>query len=313
MKCIGESIVVTGGAGFIGSCLVKTLAEQVGKCRITIIDNLCNGHLQYLPDSPCISLQKVDLRSNEDVLKVVKDTRPDIVFHLAALHFIPYCNTHQSETLQVNIVGTQNLLEALYQYPPSSLVIASSMAVYPVNEKANSEDDPYEPTDIYGLSKIANEMQLKMFSSKVTTQCAAVRLSNVYGPNETSPHVVPEILSQIKQGSDTIALGNVKPKRDYIYVQDVAEALIALAQRNRHSYRVYNVGYGQEYSVNKVLAYLSDITGRRLTASVAAERVRKTDRMHLLADVQRIRTEIGWSPQVSLLQGLYELWESVKI
>src|SRR6266704_2832270 len=149
MKCIGESIVVTGGAGFVGSCLVKTLAEQAGKCRITILDNLCNGHLQYLPDSPCISLQKVDLRSNEN---------------------------------------------------------------------ANSEDDPYEPTDIYGLSKIVNEMQLKMFSSKVTTQCAAVRLSNVYGPNETNPHVVPEILSQIKQGSDIIALGNVKPKRDYIYV-----------------------------------------------------------------------------------------------
>jgi len=204
------------------------------------------------------------------------------------------------------------LLEALCQYPPSSLVIASSVAVYPVNDRVNSEDDPYEPTDIYGLSKIVNEMQLKMFSSKVTTQCAAVRLSNIYGPNETNPHVIPEILSQIKQGSDIIALGNIKPKRDYIYVQDVAEALIALAQRNRHSYRVYNVGYGQEYSVSKVLAYLSDITGRQLTASVAAERVRKIDRMHLLADVQRIRTEIGWSPRVSLRQGLQELWESMK-
>ncbi|SRR5216683_840996 len=312
MDCIGESILVTGGAGFVGSCLVKTLAEQAGKCRITVLDNLYNGHLEYLPDLPCISLQKVDLRSNEDVLKVVRNARPDTVFHLAALHFVPYCNAHPSETLQVNVVGTQNLLEALCQYPPSRLVIVSSMAVYPINDNANSEDDPYESIDIYGLSKIVNEMQLKMFSSKVTTQCAAVRLSNVYGPNETNPHVIPEILSQIKQGSDTIALGNVKPKRDYIYVPDVAEALIALAQRNRHSYRVYNVGYGQEYSVNKVLAYLSDITGRRLTASVAAERVRKTDRMHLLADVQRIRTEIGWSPRVSLLQGLHELWESMK-
>jgi UDP-glucose 4-epimerase len=312
MKCIGESIVVTGGAGFIGSCLVKTLAEQVGEYHITILDNLCNGHLEYLPDLPYISLQKADLRNKEDILKVIRDTRPDAVFHLAALHFIPYCNAHPSETLQVNVVGTQNLLEALCQYPPSKLVIASSVAVYPVNDKVNSEDDPYEPTDIYGLSKIVNEMQLKMFSSKVTTQCAAVRLSNVYGPNETNPHVIPEILSQIKQGLDTIALGNIKPKRDYIYVRDVAKALIALAQRNRHSYRVYNIGYGQEYSVSKVLAYLSNITGRQLTASVAAERVRKTDRMHLLADVQRIRTEIGWSPQVSLLQGLYELWESMK-
>ena len=111
---------------------------------------------------------------------------------------------------------------------------------------------------------------------------------------------------------DVIALGNIRPKRDYIYVQDVAEALVALAQRNRHSYRVYNVGYGQEYSVSKVLAYLRDITGRQLTASVAAERVRKIDRMHLLADVQRIRTEIGWRPRVSLRQGLHELWESMK-
>jgi UDP-glucose 4-epimerase len=312
MQCIGESIVVTGGAGFIGSCLVKTLVEQAGKCRITILDNLCNGHLQYVPDWPCISLHKVDLRSNEDVLRVVRDAKPDTVFHLAALHFIPYCNSHPSETMQVNVVGTQNLLEALCQHPPSSLVIISSMAVYPINDEANNEDDPYEATDIYGLSKIVNEMQLKMFSRKVTTQCAAVRLSNIYGPNETNPHVIPEILSQIKQGLDIIALGNIKPKRDYIYVQDVAEALIALAQRNRHSYRVYNVGYGQEYSVSKVLAYLRDITGRQLTASVAAERVRKIDRMHLLADMQRIRTEIGWSPRVSLRQGLHELWESMK-
>src|SRR5215831_16689328 len=129
MKCIGESIVVPGGAGFVGSCLVKTLAEQAGKRHITVLDNLCNGHLQYLPDSPCISLQKVDLRSNDDVLKVIRDARPDTVFHLAALHFIPYCNTHTSETLHVNIVGTQNLLEALCQYPQYKIVIVLSVAV----------------------------------------------------------------------------------------------------------------------------------------------------------------------------------------
>src|SRR5262245_7948180 len=141
MKCMGESIVVTGGAGFVGSCLVKTLAEQAGQCRITVLDNLCNGHLQYLPDSPHISLQQVDLRNSEDVFKYVRDVRPYIVFHLASLHFIPYCNAHPSETLQVNIVGTQNLLEALCKYPPSRLVIASSVAVYPINDMVNSEED----------------------------------------------------------------------------------------------------------------------------------------------------------------------------
>ena len=73
MGCIGESIIVTGGAGFIGSCLVRTLAEQAEKCRITILDNLCNGHLEYLPELPYISLQKVDLRSNEDVLSILPD------------------------------------------------------------------------------------------------------------------------------------------------------------------------------------------------------------------------------------------------
>src|SRR5262249_50082592 len=153
-----------------------------------------------------VTLCETDLRDGRMVEKVVQDTHPDFVIHLAALHFIPYCNAHPLETLQVNVVGTQNLLEALRPCPPASLVIASSAAVYPIRDHANTEESQIGPTDIYGLTKWTNEQQLQLFARQVTTRCAAARLFNVFGPHETNPHVIPEIVDQMLLGREEIAL-----------------------------------------------------------------------------------------------------------
>jgi UDP-glucose 4-epimerase len=133
-----DSILVTGGAGFVGSALVDELLEANGAARITVLDNFFNGYRDYVPGSPRVAFCEVDLTDAERVLDVVERARPDVVFHLAALHFIPYCNAHPARTLEVNVVGTQNLLEACRRHEPAQLVVASTVAVYPIREGANA-------------------------------------------------------------------------------------------------------------------------------------------------------------------------------
>jgi UDP-glucose 4-epimerase len=307
-----ETILVTGGAGFVGSCLIDALLEHLADTRILALDNLFNGHEAYVPESPRVSLIKVDLRDLSQVVHVIGRYKPEVIFHLAALHYIPYCNAHPGETLEVNVVGTENLLEACRKSEPSVLVAASTVAVYPVRDEPNSEDSPTGPIDIYGISKLTNETQLELYSRQSGTRCAVARLSNVYGPRETNPHVIPEIIRQLLSGIDEIRLGNVKPRRDYIYTTDVAKALMAIAAGNEHPYRIYNVGTGQEHSVEEIMSNLASISGRPLRIIVDPERVRATDRMHLVCDLRRIRSELGWMPEHSIRNGLARLWESVR-
>jgi UDP-glucose 4-epimerase len=290
---------------------LRELLEHTDAARIVVLDNFFNSCREYIPEVSRVVSRQVDLTNGEAIEEVLQETHPEVVFHLAALHFIPYCNAHPAETLQVNVVGTQNLLEACRRYPPARLVAASTAAVYPICDGPNSEDDPAGPTDVYGLSKWINEQQLVLFAQQTSTRCAAARLFNVFGPNETNPHVIPEILDQVVKGVDEIALGNVKPKRDYIYTSDVARALHVIAQKNEHAFRVYNVGTGKEYSVEEILEHLAAITGRRLRIAVAADRVRKSDRMHLLCDPARMAEELGWKAEHTLESGLIDLWRSV--
>lgn len=304
-----RSCLVTGGGGFAGSAVVSHLLTDTDIPRLIVLDNFFNGRREYLPESPRLVIHKADLRDTAAVSRIMAEEHPQIVIHLAALHFIPYCNAHPGETLEVNVVGTQNLLEACRAYPPAKIVIASSMAVYPIKEGFNREDDPPGPTDIYGLSKWINEQQLELFAGQTNIRCAAARLSNIYGPNETNPHVVPEIFDQVARGQIELALGNIKPQRDYVYVTDVARAFVAIALQSDQQFRVYNVGTGTEYSVEEIVNRLTRIVGRQLQIRVAGDRVRKADRMHLLADRARIGEEFGWHPIYTLDRGLAELWE----
>jgi UDP-glucose 4-epimerase len=214
--------------------------------------------------------------------------------------------------MQVNVVGTQNLLEACRLHPPRRLVLASTAAIYPIAETAHSEEDEPGPMDIYGLSKWINEKQLALFAQPGGTRCAVARLFNVIGLHETNPHVVPEILDQMLQGQDDLALGNTQPKRDYVFVTDVADALLLLADKNHESYRIFNVGTGQEHSVEEIVRQLAAVTGRPLRIKETPGRMRPSDRMHLLCNRRRITQELGWHPRYTLASGLKALWESIQ-
>jgi UDP-glucose 4-epimerase len=159
--------------------------------------------------------------------------------------------------------------------------------------------------DVYGVSKWTNEVQLRQFRQHTGISCIGARLFNVYGFNETNPHVIPAILDQLTQDGE-IRLGNIEPYRDFVYVRDVAQALIALAKAEGIDNGLYNVGTGKEWSIRELVKTCEEIVDRPLKIRSVESRRRPTDRWHLLADISRIKEEIGWQPQYDLRKGLEE-------
>lgn len=303
------SIVVTGGAGFIGSMLCKLLVERGDD--VVVIDNLLNGRRELIDVlGSKARLLEVDIRDTEAICKIIKDTRPQGVCHLAAIHFIPYCNRHPLEAMDINVQGTLSVLEACKATPPKMVVVASSAAVYDICDGLCRETDIPRPMDIYGVSKHTCEQLAQLYTAETGKPCIAARIFNAVGPNETNPHLVPQLINQLIRGESTIALGNLEPCRDYIDTSDLARALICALDHNQNGYDVFNMGTGKEYSVKDIIKMCENILGRQIKIKQSPHLVRKVDRMHLCANIDKIRRATGWQPKVGINEALQELLEA---
>ncbi|WP_339816140.1 GDP-mannose 4,6-dehydratase [uncultured Imperialibacter sp.] len=301
-------VLVTGGAGFIGSAIVPLL-EQEGH-TVHVLDNLSFGNREFL-DIPDSQFHLVDLRDAEAINQLVSRLMPEIVVHLAAIHFIPYCNAHPFESSDVNIRGTMNLFNALRQTKSVQRVFfASTAAVYPIYDHAVSETDATGPLDIYGLSKLTGEHLCKEYHLLTGVDTVVCRFFNAFGPNETNPHLIPEIEAQLKRGVRTIRLGNLEPKRDFIHTHDMANAVKALLEIPNLGYDTFNLGRGIEYAVTEVVEEFSGQIGEEISIEVDPDKVRKTDRMHLVANVNKLKEVTGWEPQWDLARGVKDLVEN---
>jgi UDP-glucose 4-epimerase len=301
-------ILVTGGAGFIGSAVVPKL--QAENHEVFVYDNLSFGNRDFInvPDSNfCLG----DIRDVKLVEEFVLKVQPDSIIHLAAVHFIPYCNEHPFESSDINIRGTINVLHAAKKSKNLKKVIfASTAAVYPISDTAVSEHDEVRPLDIYGLSKLAGENLMQKFHLETGIDTVCCRFFNAFGPNETNPHLIPEIEKQIREGNRTISLGNLTPKRDFIHTHDMANAVNALIKLENIGFDVFNLGRGIEYAVTEVVEEFEKVLDDKITIEVDQARVRKVERMHLLADVSKLKNKTGWEPKWSLNQGINDLVEN---
>ena len=303
-------ILITGGAGFIGSAIVPRL--QKANNEIFVYDNLSFGNRQFI-DLDDDHFMLGDILDASKFKATANQIQPDIIIHLAAIHFIPYCNEHPFESADINIRGTMNILEAASQLKNLKKVIfASTAAVYPISDEAVNEQHEIRPLDIYGLSKLTGEHLCKKFQLETGIDTIACRFFNAFGPNETNPHLIPEIENQLREGKRVIELGNLTPKRDFIHTHDMAEAITALIALQNVGYDVFNLGRGIEYAVTEVVDAFSKILGEEIEIKVAQERVRKVERMHLLADVSKLKERTGWQPTRSLEAGVKDLIDNWK-
>ena len=290
------SALVTGACGFVGSRLVARLVEA-GE-DVVAVDDLSVGSAESLP--PGVTLAQADVRDTGALTGLIASHRPGTVFHLAAIHFVPACNADPPTALSVNVVGTQSLLTALERARlPHALVLASTGAVYEPATAAHHETSPLAPDDVYGHSKLWSEQAIRLWERRTRVACGVARLFNVVGPGETNSHLVPEILDQAAAG-DELRLGNLDSRRDFVYVDDVATGLHALAG---HAATV-NLGSGEAVDGHAVVDEIARALGRELRVITDPARLRPSDRPVLLSDPSLARELLGWTAATPLRDAL---------
>lgn len=300
-----KRILITGAAGFIGSALFNHLQNQGHE--LFVIDNLSFGNREYISINHDLFFEE-DIRNKTHIEKIIQNIQPQWVIHLAAIHFIPYCNKHPFESSEINIIGTKNILDACKNAKSiEKIFFASTAAVYPIANDAYTENSNVSPLDVYGLSKLTGEYLCNEFYLASGIPTIICRFFNAFGPNETNPHLIPAIQDQLNNGVRTIKLGNLEPKRDFIHTADMANAVNMLLNKFKDGIDVFNLGSGIEYSVVDVVDAFSRQLNEEIKIEIDPSKVRKTERMHLLADISKLKNFTGWEPKISIDEGIKTL------
>lgn len=266
-------VLVTGGMGFIGLHLVSALGG--GDDELLLIDRSIGSSITSVRTAEAITT-----------------FRPEVVYHLAAHHYIPWCEAHPGETVRTNVTGTGMVVAAAMTSALRAFVFASSAAVYGFSSEPISEACELTATDVYGWSKRAGENILRRAAERMPqVRWVAARLFNVAGDGDGTPHVIPRIASAVRTG-EVLGLGNVWPRRDYVHVWDVVDALRFLAEEAPAGFEAFNVGTGVGRSVGEVLTAIADASERPLNLVDRLD-PREHDG-HLVAEVSKLR-DLGWS------------------
>lgn len=295
-------VLVTGGAGFIGSHIVDALLA--GGFRVCVLDNLSTGKLENL--NPGVNFYHGDLRDKELLREIMERERPGVVIHQAAQASVPRSIKDPGCDAGVNVLGSINLLEACRQYGVRKVIYASSAAVYG-NPKYLPLDEghPAELLSPYGISKYTVEHYLKVYKSLYGLDFTVLRYANVYGPRQDAAGeggVVAIFADRLLKGTQPEIYGDGEQTRDFVYVKDVAAANVAAL--DRAGGEVLNISTGVATSVNKLLAVMKEIAGSSAEARYCPER--PGDIRHSYLDNSRAKRLLGWRPRFGLREGLRE-------
>lgn len=297
-------VVVTGGAGFVGSNIVRRLCAE--GARTVVLDDFYTGNMANLPEShPSLEIVRGSVTDFPLLCEVLAGA--SVVIHAAARNII-VSTQNPREDYEVNIGGTLNVLLAVRKTPVDRVVYTSSASIYgnsrylPVNE-----DDAANVLSPYAVSKLAGENYCKAFYESYGVSAAVVRYSNVYGPGQRpdNPYcgVVSKFFEAVLKGRRPEIHGDGGQTRDYTYVDDAVDATLRAAQSSKAEGQIYNVGTGSETSVNELVATILRIHGSDLVPQYIDRRDIDNIRRRVL-NIEKLRRELRWGPTVTLEDGL---------
>lgn len=307
MKGFKETeVLVTGGAGFIGSHLCETLLGQGAK--VTAYDNLSTGKIEYIKNLPEKKVRFVqgDIRDSTTLEKVPRDC--EIIFHLAAQTSVPFSMKKPKEDFEVNAHGTLNVLEIARKID-ARIIFASTAAVYGDAEKTPTpETYPTRPISFYGLSKRVAEDYCQFYHENYGVGVVVLRIFNVYGLRGHG--VIPDFLNKLKKTPYKLEiLGTGEQSRDFIHVSDVVKAFVLCAKHQKVDGQVFNLGSGTTTSVTTIARMiisslnLGEVTKLSYTGGKAWEGDAKLTH----ADICKIVGELNWRPLIELRDGIKNL------
>ena len=303
----GRKILVTGAGGFIGSHLAEQLCREGAEVRALVHYNALRsqGWLDHSPLVNDIHIIAGDVCDRDSVLHAMSGT--EIVFHLAALIAIPYSYLSPASYIRTNAEGTLNVLQAARHLEVSRVVHTSTSEVYGTALTTPiSEDHPLQGQSPYSASKIGSDKMVESFFCSFDLPVVTVRPFNTFGPRQSARAVIPTIISQCLAGNETINLGSLSPTRDLNYVMNTVKGFMAAAFAENVEGETINLGSGREISIGELVELILDKTGSKAAVRCDQERVRprKSEVKRLLACNTKAEERLGWSPEVSLEDGL---------
>ncbi|HEY5640208.1 MAG TPA: SDR family NAD(P)-dependent oxidoreductase [Dehalococcoidia bacterium] len=310
-----ESVLVTGGAGFIGSHLVERLVER-GE-RVVLFDNFDpyypeaakRANIDWLLRSSLVSLVTGDVRDRDALRAAITDHGVSRVVHLAARPGVRPSLEAPEPYLDINVGGTLSVLAACRDYGVRKVVFASSSSVYGgTSGPADEETTPCRPLSPYGASKVAGEALCSSFAASAGLDIVALRFFTVYGPRQRPDMAINRFTQMIADGEEVPVYGDGTSQRDYTFVSDVIEGVVAAIDARLRGYTALNLGRGEPVVLRDLLRAIEAEVGREARLRYLPEQA--GDPQSTCADISRARALLGFEPGVAVADGvhLYTKW-----
>ena len=304
-----KNVLITGADGFIGSHLTESLIKSGYNVRAFCYYNSFNSY-GWLDDiSPELKGQidfcLGDIRDFQNVKNAVKSC--DTIIHLAALISIPYSYNNPLSFLETNVTGTYNILQAALEHNVSHTVTTSTSEVYgtaisvPINES-----HPIQPQSPYAASKVSADALALSYQKSYDLPVSVARPFNTFGPRQSTRAVIPTIITQILKGNKEISLGNLKPTRDFLYIDDTVHALHTIAENKTLKGEAYNIAGNDEISIGSVANTIISKFNQKIKVSEDLQRLRpeNSEVYRLYGDASKLKAKTNWKPKVSFDDGI---------
>jgi UDP-N-acetylglucosamine/UDP-N-acetylgalactosamine 4-epimerase len=312
----GKNILITGGAGFIGSNLIEYFLNQGNK--VTCLDNLSTGNMDNIREfekNPNFRFMLGDIRDYRICCEACQNK--DIIFHQAALGSVPRSINDPITTNEVNISGFVNMISAAKEQEVERFIYAASSSTYGDNEKLPKvEENIGKPLSPYAITKYVNELYADVFSRLYGIKCIGLRYFNVFGKRQTPDGayaaVIPKFIKKLIQHEAPVIHGDGSQSRDFTYINNVIQAneLAALTENSEAFNQVYNVACGENISLleltKEIIQQLSRFDSKILEINPEFGEERIGDIKHSLASIEKIKTRLGYKPTYNVHQGIDE-------
>ncbi len=297
-------VVITGGAGFIGSHIVEYWMSR--NAEVHIIDNLRSGNIKNIESLGDITFHEISITDREAVFDILENST--YVHHLAAMISVPESIQNPLECVSININGLLNVLDAAARHKVKKIVHSSSAAIYGENPESPKDISMLpRPKSPYGITKLDGEYYLQVYHENFKLKGTALRYFNVFGPRQDPKSqyaaAIPIFINKAIKNEPIVIYGDGEQTRDFVYVKDVVQANI-LAVTNEKVMGVFNVGRGDSISINEIAKVIINETSSR--SEIIYEETRTGDIKHSLSSINQTTLNLGYKPKYTLSDGLKE-------
>ncbi len=295
-----KTILITGATGFVGSCLTHRLVN--GGCDLHIIKREQSNIWRIKDILNRVMVHNVDLIDGNSLEKLVKNIKPEIIFHTATYGGYPF-QKDVNKIIQTNMMGTISLVNACSKTGFDIFVNTGSSSEYGVKSKPMNETDLLEPNNNYGVAKASATLFCQAKAGSEKLPIVTLRLFSPYGYYEEARRLVPSVIMSCLMGKNP-KVSSPKPVRDFVFIEDVLDAYIKVAEASDVRGEIFNIGYGKQHSVAEVVNKIIKLTGKRASPEWGGIPKRTNEPAIWQADISKARNILKWKPRYNLEEGL---------